>query len=77
MTNCGQVIIRYSSDEATLQRTKMCLGKLNLILVQVHLNCTVLPVCSALMMYLFGIRVLFVYDGCVPLLLTKWASRIH
>ena len=30
-----QVIIRYSSDEATLQRTKMCLGKLNLILVQV------------------------------------------
>uniref|UniRef100_A0A7S0M413 Exportin-1 n=1 Tax=Cryptomonas curvata TaxID=233186 RepID=A0A7S0M413_9CRYP len=29
------VIIRYSSDEATLQRTKMCLGKLNLILVQI------------------------------------------
>ncbi len=29
------VIVRYSSDEQTLQRTKLHLGKLNLILVQV------------------------------------------
>mmetsp|Transcript_33911 Transcript_33911/g.66171 ORF Transcript_33911/g.66171 Transcript_33911/m.66171 type:complete len:1090 (+) Transcript_33911:310-3579(+) len=29
------IIVRYSSDEATLQRTKLHLGKLNLILVQI------------------------------------------